>query len=286
MKRIKYFFSIMILMAAFIFGSGVQANHVPSDEVITVKKGDTLYGLSKKHHVSVKEIKRLNLLENSTIYPGQRLLFKQEELFKIMTGSFTVKQHALNQANLLKKSGLTAAVNEAVINGDVHYRVQAGAYKDRKNAEKQLKAVKKLGFGDAYILTVLPLNIMGITSGDTFVDIEKHFGSAKKITNQNRTNSLYYQADGAGIITTFNDKGKIEIITIYPEYLNKRHFTAIPFTKKDVLKVFGDPTRTKEVSCYESASCEEIKYSLNGQELTVRVDRDGKTVQFLELRKL
>ena len=286
MKKVKYFFSIMILMVAFIFGSGVQANHVPTDDVITVKKGDTLYGLSKKHHISVNEIKRINLLENSTIYPGQRLLLKQEELYKVMTGSFTVKQYALNQVNLLKKAGLTAAVSEADINGKIHYRVQTGVYKDRKNAEKQLKAVKKQGFQDAYILTVVPLNIMGITSGDTFVDIEKHFGTAKKVTNENRTNYLYYQADGAGITATYNDEGKIEVITIYPDYLTKLHLPGIPFTKKDVFKVFGDPAQTKEVSCYESASCEEIGYSLNGQELTVRVDRDGKTVQFLELRKL
>lgn len=277
----------MILMVVFVFGSGVQANHVPSDEVITVKKGDTLYGLSKKHHVSVEEIKRLNLLENSTIYPGQRLLLEQGELFKVMTGSFTVKKHALNQIDLLKKAGLSAAVSEAVINGSVHYRVQAGAFKDRKNAEQQLKAVKKLGFGDAYILKVIPLNILGVKTGDTFNDIEAHFGVAKKVTNQDLTNSLYYKGDGAGITATFNrDDGKIEKITIYPEYLNKSHYPGIPFTKKSVLKVFGDPTVEKEVSCYESAKCEELKYSLNGQELTLRVDRDGKTVQFLELREL
>ncbi len=39
----------------------------------TVKRGDTLYGLSRKYGVSVSAIQRANKLRNTTIHVGQRL---------------------------------------------------------------------------------------------------------------------------------------------------------------------------------------------------------------------
>ena len=39
-----------------------------------------------------------------------------------------------------------------VISGTTYYRVQAGAFRDRSNAEARLNEVKKLGITDAYIL--------------------------------------------------------------------------------------------------------------------------------------
>jgi len=42
----------------------------------TVKKGDTLYNISKKYGVSIKELKRLNNLKSSKIKIGQRIKIK------------------------------------------------------------------------------------------------------------------------------------------------------------------------------------------------------------------
>ncbi|MFT3731322.1 MAG: peptidoglycan DD-metalloendopeptidase family protein [Hyphomicrobium sp.] len=42
-------------------------------EMIEVKPGDTLYGLSRRHHVSLAELTTLNNLANPSIHPGQKL---------------------------------------------------------------------------------------------------------------------------------------------------------------------------------------------------------------------
>jgi len=42
----------------------------------TVKKGDTLYNISKKYGVSVDEIKKLNKMKTSSIHPGGKLVIK------------------------------------------------------------------------------------------------------------------------------------------------------------------------------------------------------------------
>ncbi|MDY0132399.1 MAG: LysM peptidoglycan-binding domain-containing protein [Desulforegulaceae bacterium] len=42
----------------------------------SVKKGDTLYGISRKYKVSVEEIKKINKMKNNSIQPGDKLLIK------------------------------------------------------------------------------------------------------------------------------------------------------------------------------------------------------------------
>lgn len=43
----------------------------------TVKKGDTLYSISRKYGVEVAEIKKLNNMKNNSIQPGGKLLIKK-----------------------------------------------------------------------------------------------------------------------------------------------------------------------------------------------------------------
>lgn len=45
----------------------------------TVKKGDTLYSISKKYGVNVEEIKKLNNMKTNSIQPGGKLLIKSQE---------------------------------------------------------------------------------------------------------------------------------------------------------------------------------------------------------------
>lgn len=47
-----------------------------TSEYYKVKKGDTLYALSRKFKISVELLKKLNNLKNNTISIGQKLLFK------------------------------------------------------------------------------------------------------------------------------------------------------------------------------------------------------------------
>ena len=46
------------------------------------------------------------------------------------------------------------------------------------------------------------------------------------------------------------------------------------------------PNDVKFVSCYENSTCEQIIYQFNKNQLIVQIDRDGKTIQYLDLRKL
>lgn len=47
-----------------------------SDNVITVKQGDTLYGLAKRHHTTVKQLQELNNIEKPILKIGMKLKIK------------------------------------------------------------------------------------------------------------------------------------------------------------------------------------------------------------------
>ncbi|WP_286137090.1 SPOR domain-containing protein [Bacillus sp. 7894-2] len=262
MKKIKQAIAAGVLSLAVIFSGGsVLADHSGDKEIAVVKKGDTLYSLSKKHHLSVTQIKELNDLTGTTIYPGQRLILSGEEALyhKIIAGSFSKKENAEKRADLLEEKQIPAAITTAVIDDKTYYRVQAGAFKDRRNAVKQLEAVKKAGIKDAFILSSGELHIFGLKPGDDYDDILARMGKPKKTETQLNIKSLYYQADGAGVRATLNMKdGSIGSLSVYPEYLSPRLFPALPFTKAEAVKLYGEANKTETVTCYESAKCEEL----------------------------
>jgi N-acetylmuramoyl-L-alanine amidase len=47
-----------------------------------VKRGDSLKKIAKQYGVSIKEIKKLNHLKSNIIYPGQKLLIKEEKVYQ------------------------------------------------------------------------------------------------------------------------------------------------------------------------------------------------------------
>ncbi|WP_394137939.1 SPOR domain-containing protein [Cytobacillus oceanisediminis] len=290
MRKFKQVFTAGIISLAVIFSGGaVQADHSGDREVAVVEKGDTLYALANKYHTSIARISELNHLEGTTIYPGQRLILSEDEeaYHKIMAGSFSKKENAANRVSFLQKKDIPAVMSTAVINGKTHYRVQAGAFKNKKNAEKQLKAVKKAGIKDAYIIAEERLQIFGLAPGDAYDDILSRMGEPKKTEAYLNIESLYYQNDGAGVRVTKNMKdGTIGSMAVYPEYLSERMFPALPFTKEQVIEEYGQANKTESVTCYESAKCVELIYQLDNHELKVRIDRDGSTVQFMELTHL
>ncbi|MFD0863617.1 glucosaminidase domain-containing protein [Sungkyunkwania multivorans] len=48
----------------------------PKEDRYTVKKGDTLYSIARRHKISVTELRSLNSLEDNTIHEGQTLFVK------------------------------------------------------------------------------------------------------------------------------------------------------------------------------------------------------------------
>lgn len=47
---------------------------VASGNVYTVRRNDTLFGIARRHRVSIRQLKRTNGMRGSRIYPGQRLI--------------------------------------------------------------------------------------------------------------------------------------------------------------------------------------------------------------------
>lgn len=73
-------------------------------------------------------------------------------LYKVIAGSFQSKKNAEKRADYLQSKGIESFVSPVTISGARWYRVQAGAFSTRENAEKRLEAVRNAGIKDAYIL--------------------------------------------------------------------------------------------------------------------------------------
>ncbi|MDP4084948.1 MAG: LysM peptidoglycan-binding domain-containing protein [Bacillota bacterium] len=72
------------LIAVAALSGTVSANVHAAD--ITIKKGDTLWDISKIHNVSVDNIKNLNHLPTNLIHPGERLTVLPEKHYTVKSG--------------------------------------------------------------------------------------------------------------------------------------------------------------------------------------------------------
>lgn len=77
-------------------------------------------------------------------------------LYRVIAGSFTNRKNAEERSAALKNKSIESVIATAEISGTVWYRVQVGAFSTKENAEKQLETVKKAGITDAYILSDAP----------------------------------------------------------------------------------------------------------------------------------
>lgn len=73
-------------------------------------------------------------------------------LYKVIAGSFKNRQNAEERVAYLDSRGIPAFVHQTTISGDIWYRVQAGAFRNRNNAEQRLAKVKEAGIEDAFIV--------------------------------------------------------------------------------------------------------------------------------------
>ncbi|WP_462410883.1 N-acetylmuramoyl-L-alanine amidase [Neobacillus sp. Marseille-QA0830] len=72
-------------------------------------------------------------------------------LYKVIAGSFTSKENANNPAASLISQGFEAYVKPIVITGTTWYRVQAGAFENRENAQALLDQIRQAGYSDAFL---------------------------------------------------------------------------------------------------------------------------------------
>ncbi|MGA9289555.1 MAG: N-acetylmuramoyl-L-alanine amidase [Anaerobacillus sp.] len=72
-------------------------------------------------------------------------------LYKVIAGSFSKKENAEEQLALLIQKGFSAFIAKTDVNNKTFYRVQAGAFKEKKNAETLAEQLKKAGI-ETFIL--------------------------------------------------------------------------------------------------------------------------------------
>ncbi len=286
---IKHFiqFGLIFLLIGSLLFFGNESGYA-EDAAVTVKKGDTLYSISKKHNLTIEDLRNYNGLQNNTIYIGQKLLLppltETELMYSVIVGSFSNKDNANKQLASMKKEGIKATVISKVINGKTYYRIQAGVFSKKENAEKQKKILRKSGFMDAYVVTNKYLHVNGIQLGDSYKNVLQRFGKPLKTEDHLNIRSLYYIDEGAGVRVNFNMKnGSVFGLQVYPEFLR---LNTLPTQKAKVLNEYRYPNKVKKTSCYETANCEQFIYQFNNTELIIQFDRDGKTVQYFDLKEL
>jgi hypothetical protein len=289
-RKVQVILSSILLVCAFTFGLGFAHNSQVQAEgdFIVIQKGDTLYSIAKRYGTTVQTLKDDNNLTSDMIYVGQKLQVpdqpQAETLYVIMGGSFSKKGNADKRVAFLKQNEIDAVVVTKVINHKTYYRIQAGAFSKRENAEEQLKRLNSAGVKDAYILSSKPLHLNGITVGNSYNKVVENFGAPNFSEEQQNTISHFYMDEGAGLrVQLKNGNGVVDQLQVYPDYLPVIN---IPREKAQVIEAYEHPNKVEKVLCYETADCEKMIYQLNGLQLTVQIDRDGKTVQYLELDRL
>ncbi|SDP19419.1 N-acetylmuramoyl-L-alanine amidase [Halobacillus aidingensis] len=76
----------------------------------------------------------------------------EDGLYRVIAGSFRNRENAEERVAALAQEGIDGFIVEAEINGVTYYRVQTGAYSDRENAEAQVERLKSIGISGAFII--------------------------------------------------------------------------------------------------------------------------------------
>ena len=74
-----------------------------------------------------------------------------QPLFKVIAGSFTERKNAEDRVKELKAVSFEAFIDVVVVSGKTYFRVQTGAFSVRENAEDQIIALSRVGI-DAFLL--------------------------------------------------------------------------------------------------------------------------------------
>lgn len=74
---------LLTLVAAVLLSSMIGTNTYASSNTYTVKKGDSLSSIAKKHNLTVKDLMSYNGLKNDKIFVNQKLVVKKKTVKKV-----------------------------------------------------------------------------------------------------------------------------------------------------------------------------------------------------------
>ncbi|MFC7784113.1 N-acetylmuramoyl-L-alanine amidase [Rossellomorea sp. GCM10028870] len=83
----------------------------------------------------------------------------KKSLFKVIAGSFTERKNAENRVNELKKNSIESVIDILSESSNTYYRVQAGAFAIRDNAESQVAKLKMFGIDSFISVEVVSTNL-------------------------------------------------------------------------------------------------------------------------------
>jgi N-acetylmuramoyl-L-alanine amidase len=75
-----------------------------------------------------------------------------KELFVAIAGAFEQKKNADERVQFLAGKKISSYIDEVTISNKKYYRVQAGAFQKRENAEAHVVKIRALGIKDAYVM--------------------------------------------------------------------------------------------------------------------------------------
>lgn len=110
------------------FEGDPKASKPSTSNTYTVKKGDTLYSISKAHKMSVDELKKLNNLKSNTIHPGDKLKTKKSVAVTPPKKPVVTKPSPANYNTGATRGRSTSAYFKGKVDtNDVHIRNRNGS---------------------------------------------------------------------------------------------------------------------------------------------------------------
>ncbi len=73
-------------------------------------------------------------------------------IYRVIAGSFQTRENADARVSFLSSRGIDSFVSTITVSGQQWFRVQSGAFSSRSNAEARLNEVKSAGISDAFIV--------------------------------------------------------------------------------------------------------------------------------------
>ncbi|SFK03534.1 N-acetylmuramoyl-L-alanine amidase [Halobacillus dabanensis] len=106
----------------------------------------------------VERLKRIGITsafiirgEESSPAPDPEPEKPTDGLYRVIAGSFRNRENAEQRVQSLSREGITSFIVQTDISGVTYYRVQTGAFSEQENAQELVDRLKSLGITDAFI---------------------------------------------------------------------------------------------------------------------------------------
>ena len=167
--------------------SGTNPNNM---FMYTVKKGDTLYGISRKYNTTIKEIMELNYLKDTNLIPGTiiripEMYTKEEDMYMPNYINYIVKKgDSLYSIANNNNISIDLIIKD---NGLVDNNLKEGQILRLRVIETELGEIEEC-YGEEYIPEVNNTNIYIVKKGDNLYSIAKKYNTS--VTNILNINNL------------------------------------------------------------------------------------------------